>query len=320
MCRDTRFPNEILFQPVRINRAVVAYVFSPGRESGFTSLDLEVVEYLGQVLAIEMQKNDAFAVESGLKYEYFLQELLNGHFSSEEFAERRLRQLNRKAEPFYFMLCFAFDDPENVHAASKYYYDQLLTIFPEGMVGVVQGKLCLLLPSSEPRPFRDRDRQALEKFLEFNCMICGVSFYQTSLLDIKYAMEQAEACLESFTDDVRIYDYEQEYVNHIFSRHDRDRMRSKIFPDIRIIAGYDKKYRTDLLQTLRTYITCGRSASAASEELHIHKSTFFYRMNKIAEILDVNIYDADRLFAYEFSFRMMDYLRRRGTVDSGDFV
>lgn len=320
VCRDSRFPNEILFQPVRINRAVVAYVFSPGRESGFTPLDLEVVEYLGQVLAIEMQKNDAFAVESGLKYEYFLQELLNGHFSSEEFAERRLRQLNRKAQPFYFMLCFTFDDPENVHAASKYYYDQLLNIFPEGMVGVVQGKLCLLLPSAEPRPFRDRDRQALEKFLEFNCMVVGVSFYHTSLLDIKYAMEQAEACLESRAEDVRIYDYEQEYVNHMFSRHDRDRMRSKIFPDIRIIAAYDKKYRTDLLQTLRTYITCGRSASAASEQLHIHKSTFFYRMNKIAEILDVNIYDADRLFAYEFSFRMMDFLRRRGTVESADYV
>ena len=320
VCRDSRFPNEILFQPVRINRAVVAYVFSPGRESGFTSLDLEVVEYLGQVLAIEMQKNDAFAVESGLKYEYFLQELLSGHFSSEEFAERRLRQLNRKAQPYYFMLCFSFDDPENVHAASKYYYDQLLSIFPEGMVGVVQGKLCLLLPSAEPRPFRDRDRQALEKFLEFNCMICGVSFYHASLLDVRFALEQADACLESRADDIRIYDYEQEYVNHIFSRHDRDRMRSKIFPDIRIIAGYDKKYRTDLLQTLRTYISCGRSASAASEQLHIHKSTFFYRMNKIAEILDVDIYDADRLFAYEFSFRMMDYLKRRGTVESIDFM
>ena len=43
-------------------------------------------------------------------------------------------------------------------------------------------------------------------------------------------------------------------------------------------------------------------------------------MNKIAEILDVNIYDADRLFAYEFSFRMMDYLKHRGTVDSIDFM
>lgn len=321
VCRDARFPNEILFQPVRINRAVVAYVFSPGRESGFRPLDLEVIEYLGQVLAIEMQKNDAFAVEGGLKYEYFLQELLSGHFSSEEFAERRLQQLNRKAQPFYFMLCFTFDDPENVHAASKYYYDQLLTIFPEGMVGVVQGKLCLLLPSSEPRPFREREKQALEKFLEFNCMCCGVSFYHTSLLATMYAMEQAEACVaHRSSGESRIYDYEQEYINHMFSCHDRDRMRSKIFPDIRIIAAYDKKYRTDLLHTLRTYITCGRSASAASEELHIHKSTFFYRMNKISEILDVDIYDAHRLFSYEFSFRMMDYLRRRGTVENGDFM
>lgn len=315
--RDTRFPNEILFQAVRINRSVVAYLFCSGRESGFTPVDLEVMEFLSQVLAIEMQKNDTFAAESGLKYEYFLSELLDGHFSSEEFAERRLQQLNRKAQPYYYMLCFAFDDPESVHAAGKYYYDQLLSIFPEGMVGVVQSRLCLLLPCAEPKPFRDRERQALEKFLEFNCMSCGVSFYCTSLLDAKYAMEQAEACLQRGGES-RIRDYEREYLNHFFSRHDRESLTSKIFPDIRLIAAYDKKYRTDLLHTLRTYILCARSASAASEQLHIHKSTFFYRMNKIAELLGVDIYDGRRLFAYEFSFCLIDYLKRRGTVDSDD--
>lgn len=318
--RDTRFPNEIMFQPVRINRAVVAYVFCPGREEGLTPFDLDVVEFLGQVLAIEMQKNDTFAVESGLKYEYFLQELLSGHFSSDEFAERRLQQLNRRAQPYYYMLAFTFEDPENAHAAGKYYYDQLLNIFPEGMVGVVNNRLCLLLPCAEPRAFRDRERQALEKFLEFNCMICGVSYYYTSLLTAQYAMEQAEACLSHITPGVRIYDYEKEYLNHFFSGHDGERMRSKIFPDIRILAAYDKKYRTELLHTLRTYIFCARSASAASEQLHIHKSTFFYRMNKIQEILGVDIYDGHRLFTYEFTFHLIDHLKKRDPMESGEWA
>ncbi len=318
--RDARFPNEILFQPVRINRAVVAYVFCQGRPEGFRQVDLEVIEFLAQILAIEMQKNDTFAVESGLKYEYFLQELLEGHFSSDEFAERRLRQLNRMPQPYYFMLAFAFDDPESVHAAGKYYYDQLLNIFPEGMVGVVDGRLCLLLPCGEPKAFREREQQALEKFLEFNCMSCGVSYYCTSLLLAKYAMEQAVACLERGHEEARILCYEQEYLNHVFSRHDRARMRSKIHPDIRLIAAYDKQYRTELLHTLRTYIFCGRSASAASEELHIHKSTFFYRMNKIQEILGVNIYDGHRLFSYEFSFHLIDYLKGRDSGDNTDLL
>ena len=76
VCRDECFPNDILFQPIRINRTMVAYLFSPGRPDGFTTSDLDLIDFLAQVLAIELQKNDSFAVESGLKYEYFLQELL----------------------------------------------------------------------------------------------------------------------------------------------------------------------------------------------------------------------------------------------------
>ena len=130
VCRDSKFPYEIVFQPVRINRAVVAYLFCPGRAEGFNSVDMELIEYLGQILSIELQKNEGFEVESGLKYEYFLQELIDGHFSSDEFAERRLQQLKRKPQPYYYMLHFSFDDPESKRAASNYYYEQLLNILP----------------------------------------------------------------------------------------------------------------------------------------------------------------------------------------------
>ena len=50
-----------------------------------------------------------------------------------------------------------------------------------------------------------------------------------------------------------------------------------------------------------------------SAQLHIHKSTFFYRMNKIADLLEADIYDGRRLFAYEFSFYLVDYLKRWNT-------
>ena len=311
VCRDSKFPYEIVFQPVRINRAVVAYLFCPGRAEGFDPLELEMIEYLGQVLSIEMQKNEAFEVESGLKYEYFLQELVDGHFSSDDFAERRLQQLNRTPQPYYYMLHFSFDDPESKHAASNYYYEQLLNILPDGLVGVIRGRLCMLLPRSEPKVLKEREKQALVNFLEFNRMRCGISYYYTSLVVSCFAMEQAESCSGNTVEGERIYYYEQEYLNHLFSQSKgQGRLMSQIFPDIRLIMKHDRTYHTDLLQTLRAYISCSRSASAASDMLHIHKSTFFYRMNKIAELLGVDIYDGRRLFAYEFTFYLIDYLKQ----------
>jgi len=312
VCRDARFPYEIVFQPVRINRAVVAYLFCPGRAEGFYPLELDIIEFLGQTLSIEMQKNESFEVESGLKYEYFLQELVDGHFSSDEFAERRLQQLNRKPQPYYYMLHFSFDDPESKHAASNYYYEQLLNILPDGMVGVIRGRLCMLLPRSEPRALKEREKQALMKFLDFNRMRCGVSYYYTSLVTSCYAIEQAEVCSRNTFGKERIYYYEQEYLYHLFSQtKGHGQLLAQIYPDIRLIMKHDQTYNTDLLQTLRAYIFSSRNASAASEQLHIHKSTFFYRMNKIAELLGADIYDGKRLFAYEFTFYLIDYLKNR---------
>lgn len=90
----------------------------------------------------------------------------------------------------------------------------------------------------------------------------------------------------------------------------QDWLQSQIFPDLRLLQQHDQTYHTEFLHTLRTYIQYSRSATDAAAQLHIHKSTFFYRMNKIADLLETDIYDGRRLFAYEFSFYLMDYLKR----------
>ena len=313
VCRDESFPIDILFQPIRINRTMVAYLFSPGRPEGFTPADRELIDYLGQVLAIELQKNDSFAVESGLKYEYFLQELVDGHFSSDEFAQQRLRQLGRKPQPYYYMLHFSFDAP-SIHIARSHYYELLRNIFPEGLVGAVKGKMYMLLPRSAPNPLNSRERQALLKFLALNHMHCGISYYYTSLVMSHYAAEQADACVSRLSGDEYISSYEQEFLYHLFSQGmSRDWLQSQISPDLQLLQQHDQTYHTEFVHTLYTYIQCSRSATNASAQLHIHKSTFFYRMNKIADLLEADIYDGRRLFAYEFSFYLVDYLKRWNT-------
>ena len=43
-------------------------------------------------------------------------------------------------------------------------------------------------------------------------------------------------------------------------------------------------------------------------------------MNKIQETLGVNIYDGHRLFSYEFSFHLIDYLKGRESGDNADLL
>ena len=73
---------------------------------------------------------------------------------------------------------------------------------------------------------------------------------------------------------------------------------------------HDERYNTDFIETLRTYLECDRSAAKAAEKLHLHRSTFFYRIKKLEELLNVDLNDSKLLFLYELSFKIWDYLSK----------
>lgn len=55
------------------------------------------------------------------------------------------------------------------------------------------------------------------------------------------------------------------------------------------LAAYDRKHRTDLLQTLRLYFEVGENVKEAAERLSVHRHTIFYRLNQIAQILKCDL-------------------------------
>ncbi|HKW10686.1 MAG TPA: helix-turn-helix domain-containing protein, partial [Gemmatimonadaceae bacterium] len=55
------------------------------------------------------------------------------------------------------------------------------------------------------------------------------------------------------------------------------------------LAAYDRKHRTDLLQTLRLYFDVGENVKEAAEKLSVHRHTIFYRLNQIAHILKIDL-------------------------------
>ncbi len=313
---DPRFPCPILFQSIRINQAMVAYIFSPGRPEGFFPEELDLVEYLSQVLSIEMQKQDFFATESGVKYEYFLSELLEGRLKGDQFAVQRLRQLKIQPQRYYFLAEFTFDDV-STRPSGSYFFDQLQAMFPGCLVGIVHGRMCMLLPRSGIAPLSDQEAVALGKFLEFNQMRAAFSYRFTSLTMARYAWEQTKAALEALPKGERLGGYARSHLFHLFSRAgDAEHLRTMIHPDIELLRRYDGEHDSHYMDTIRAFLQENRSSARAAAALFIHKSTFFFRMGKISELVGTDLmHDGERLFDYEFSFRLLDYLERF----SGDY-
>lgn len=68
----------------------------------------------------------------------------------------------------------------------------------------------------------------------------------------------------------------------------------------------DEKNHTEYMQTLKVYLEQHLSATQAVRELFIHRSTFLYRLEKIKEILQSDLEDAEEIFYLELSFRLLE--------------
>mgnify|MGYP003277631705 CR=1 FL=1 len=68
----------------------------------------------------------------------------------------------------------------------------------------------------------------------------------------------------------------------------------------------DEKNHTEYMQTLKVYLEQHLSATQAARELFIHRSTFLYRLEKIKEILQSDLEDAEEIFYLELSFRLLE--------------
>lgn len=301
---------EYLFCSIYIRRTVVGYICIRGDIRPFTEEDLDFVMDTSYMLAIEMQKEESFTLKSGLKYEYFLTDLLERNLDNAEFTAQRLIQLGQEFYKYFWILTFSFSDEGANHMKPNYYIDQLLNIFHNSMAFFYKGSLVLLLTSKNTSAFDDIDFRRFTNFLQLNQMYAAVSFRYENLMDTYIYYDQAMFLLKEkkTSPPDRIYHYSDYYLYHLFHQ-SRLPMKSFIHPDINSLIQYDAMHNTNYLATLRCYLEHNRNALRAANHLHIHKSTFFYRIGKISELIHMQIDDCKILSAYELSFAIIDYMR-----------
>ena len=83
----------IIFESIRIKRAVVGYICIRCMEKKYEEKDLEIIHSLTQMISIQLQKDDKYSNPSGIKYDMFLKDLFAKQFDGEEMARKHLSYL-----------------------------------------------------------------------------------------------------------------------------------------------------------------------------------------------------------------------------------
>jgi DNA-binding PucR family transcriptional regulator len=66
----------------------------------------------------------------------------------------------------------------------------------------------------------------------------------------------------------------------------------------------------ELVRSLYHYLLSGRNITVTAENIHVHRNSLIYRLNKLSEMLDKDLKDLgpDQTFFYLFSCMIVEHL------------
>ena len=76
------------------------------------------------------------------------------------------------------------------------------------------------------------------------------------------------------------------------------------------LIDYDQKNETELYKTLKAYLRNERNAVHTAKELFIHRSTLFYRLDRIKELIHIDLDDPSTRLYVNISYRILERLEK----------
>lgn len=83
-----------------------------------------------------------------------------------------------------------------------------------------------------------------------------------------------------------------------------------VYQHLESVMEYDEKYEQELLDTLRVYLEENGNLVQAARKLYIHRNTMVNRINKLEELLEVSLREADKRNMLYNCLTLYDYIKR----------
>lgn len=304
--------SRIYVASVRVHNVDVAHLTLVEHSRPFTNVDLRCMVKLLGLVAQEMQKNAFYASNKGQMYSYLLNDMLDSEQPDYPGIQRRLDMLNfRLGEAFYIVAIHGrkFEEPA---CGLDFVTEQLSPILSGNIYARYQGSLVLFINRKKKGDIGEYILRTLEDIAAKTRYSIGISNAFYDLADTRryyYQALRATVFGELDGDASPIYYYKDYTVQDLLDLGKRSRNLLELcHPDIFKLIEYDKQNNSQLTLTLYYYLEIPHTPQLIAEKLHIHRNTFFYRLEKIRDILQSDLKGGRELFLFHFSFVVLHFL------------
>lgn len=235
--------------------------------------------------------------------------MLQGEDLGQEDAEAVLRKYGWEPSDRYRVMQFVPHGYFYSEQTMVFYANQLESQFPACIAVQSEGKLLVLhnLDRDQCPDFR----QELSAFLRENLFRVGISNSFRDFFSALRYRDQAEDALRFGTQrnpDLWRYDF-SDYVSDctLFQCMARYPARDLCPANLRALLEFDEAHPDiALFETLKQYYACQFNAQLAAQRLFIHRTTFFYRLNKIRKIASFHPDNPTEVFQILLAFAALE--------------
>jgi len=272
------------------------------------------IQHLADLILSSIRDRNLFQMNMINKVEHFFRDYLDGKFQDHTQIMKILTYLDWKRNDRY--LCLRLETSQNnLHNfSSAATLGHIETQIPQCYPFTYQDGITVIVNLSKMHLQISDVLSSLAILLREGLLKMGVSSEIHDFLQFRLAHYQAQMALNLGSDSnstswcYRFDDYILEFLL---------KQGTGILPPemlcshkLLLLKDYDEKNHTELYHTLNTFLTLERNVLQTAKTLYIHRSTLFYRLERIQKIADVNLADAKERLILRFSFYILEGTER----------
>jgi purine catabolism regulator len=303
-----------LITPVVAQGVGRGYLSAVARNAPFTELDRLVLQHGATICALEMARQKTISeAEKRLRGD-FLDNLLSGALSeAEALAEGDRFRHDMSAPHVAMVIAWRGERQPSIRRLETLVNTVLQERAAQALVYVREEKVRLFFTAdphnlvAHARAFAEAVIEAAAREYRYARLAIGIGSVAERLADwvVSYRDAAHAASIAQrlraeqplCAADLGIYTLlaRPDLRNDLLAL--RDRM-------IGSLLNHDERQRADLLQTLEVFLESHGNATQTAEKLSVHRNTLFYRMNRIQDILKLDLSQTDVRLAVHLSLKI----------------
>jgi len=315
-----RYP--AILSNITIDEKIVAQLAVLEYERPFKKSDTDLIALFANVVSLELQKNIFFQNVSGIGYEYFITDLLDGKIKNSRSIDERAKALSWHLKENFFVLTVTAEKHNLSNTPLIYLKNLAANLVSDSKAVLYYHHIVLVINTSRKEPFSEGSMNEFIEFLKANHLKCGISRCFHNLEDIREHYEQSAKAIElgirMKRQDV-LLNYEDYAVFHVLDiLGAKSDLKKFCHPVIFELIEYDKKNNTNYTESLHIYLSKALDTAESAKALYIHYNTMRFRIEKIQTLMGIDLRDSRLLLHLHLSFMILDFTGELENIKSTD--